>query len=54
MQLKCGRETWDDVIQGNIRSWNLLKENSVDSVIWKIDKKSAAKAPNPWFKERRG
>ena len=47
------RKSWNDVIQDGINSWNLNKDNALDRVTWRSDVKSATKASNPCFKERR-
>ena len=47
------RKSWNDVIQDDINSWNLNKDNALDRVTWRSDVKSATKASNPCFKERR-
>ena len=38
------RKTWDYVISDDLKSWNIIKENAVDRVIWRSDVKAAAKA----------
>ena len=45
------RKTQDDVIQNDLKSWNLIKDNVLDSVI--SDVKSATKASNQCLTERR-
>ena len=47
------RKSWNDVIQDDINSWNLNKDNALDRVTWRSDVKSATKTSNPCFKERR-
>ena len=47
------RKSWNDVIQDDTNSWNLNKDNALDRVTWRSDVKSATKASNPCFKERR-
>ena len=47
------RKSWNDVIQDDINSWNLNKDNALDRVTWRSDVKSATKASNPCVKERR-
>ena len=47
------RKSWNDVIQDDINSWNLNKDKALDRVTWRSDVKSATKASNPCFKERR-
>ena len=54
---KCGkgrlRETSVNVIQDNLKSWNLIKDNVLDRVIHRHNLAGAATASNPCFKERR-
>ena len=47
------RKSWNDVIQDDINSWNLNKDNALDRVTWRSDVKSATKASKPCFKETR-
>ena len=47
------RKSWNDVIQDDMNSWNLNKDNALDRVTCRSDVKSATKASNPCFKERR-
>ena len=53
LMLKIGRscKTLHDAIQNELRSWNFIKDNIVDRVIWRSDAKSAAKAFNTCFME---
>ena len=45
-------KSWNDVIQDDINSWNLNKDNFLDRVTWRSDVKSATKAFNPWERRR--